>query len=887
MTSSKLNVIFWNSRSIRNKYIELFNYLVLNNVDICLLSETWLKSNIKVTHSTYNCIRIDREDRPGGGVAILIKNNLKYEILPKINADSIENVGIEILNESFEKIKLYSVYFPGGRSNNSNRSKFKSGIKKILSVTGSFIICGDLNARHKDWGCLRANSWGNVLSDLTTVLPFVIQNSSNPTYIPAASNANPSTLDLLLTNIPDKVSQPVAMNNLGSDHLPVKFSISFDCLQTENFVLDLKNTNWKTYKRSLKSKLENIDINIDNIINSTQIDQNVDIFSKYIINSFHDSTPKIKPKYSNHLKLPSNIINLIKIRNKHRRDWIRHRQQSDFSHLNYYSTLINKEIFNFKNKNWNVHLSNLEKHSKPFWNIAKATRKKIPNIPPIHKDGIINTLNIDKANAFASQFLCNHQVSAHMGDSLNNHCVESTVLNLDSLNIELPSIVYIPPDNIKDLIKTLRPRKASGHDEISNDMLKNLPNVAIKFFTFIINSCLKLQYFPSIWKTAKVIPISKPGKDAKNVESYRPISLLSSLSKIFEKVLKDKLWTFINQHNVIPSEQFGFRSFHSTTHQIKRISNHVKQNFSFQKSTALVLLDVEKAFDSVWHNGLIFKLIQHSFPIYLIKLIQSFLSRRLFCVCINNEYSDLFEIPAGVPQGSVLGPLLYIIFCADIPKYGLCEYAYYADDTGIYVSDVLGEDVVCELQKGIDSLCRYFFKWKIKINSTKTQSIFFTRKRSPVFLPSTKLKVNGHEVSWSDNVKYLGIYLDKKLTFKHHTDQIKSKFNLAIKLMYPLINRKSDLSLENKIIIVKTIFQAIILYACPVWEDCANVHIKKLQICQNKLLKMCLKLPWHYSTNKLHDEAKVKLIKEQTIKITDRFKLLCGMSDNPNIYELY
>lgn len=147
--------------------------------------------------------------------------------------------------------------------------------------------------------------------------------------------------------------------------------------------------------------------------------------------------------------------------------------------------------------------------------------------------------------------------------------------------------------------------------------------------------------------------------------------------------------------------------------------------------------------------------------------------------------------------------------------------------------------------------------------------------------------MNGHQISWANNVKYLGVIFDPKLTFQCHIQNIIKKINIAIKLMYPIINRNSQLSLENKIIIVKVIFQPIILYACPAWESSVKTHIKKLQISQNKILKMCLKLPWFYSTKKLHEESKVDLIAHKINKYTNKFKINCSISNNNYILNLY
>lgn len=384
-----------------------------------------------------------------------------------------------------------------------------------------------------------------------------------------------------------------------------------------------------------------------------------------------------------------------------------------------------------------------------------------------------------------------------------------------------------------------------------------------------------------------MVPILKPSKPSNSVHSYRPISLLSSLSKILEKVLKTRISKFIDQHGIVPPNQFGFRPFHSTTHQIKRLYNHINTGFKNGNSTILLTLDIEKAFDSVWYNGLLYKMIQFNFPLYLIRTVESFLKERFFCVCLNDKYSDLLEIPAGVPQGSVLGPILYILYCSDMPDLNGCNYATYADDTCLFFSHEFGQNIVTELQCALDNLVHYFQKWKIKINEEKTQAVFFTRKRKSCFYPTNQLKINGTCIPWSDNVKYLGVYMDRKLIFDLHIKRQIEKFHIARNMLYPLIKRGSYLSYENKIILAKVVFQSLFLYACPVWGVCAASHIKKLQICQNKLLKMMLNLPWYFSTRILHSNNNIKLIRDRIDTVTERFKFFSFMSENPLISNLY
>lgn len=184
------------------------------------------------------------------------------------------------------------------------------------------------------------------------------------------------------------------------------------------------------------------------------------------------------------------------------------------------------------------------------------------------------------------------------------------------------------------------------------------------------------------------------------------------------------------------------------------------------------------------------------------------------------------------------------------------------------------------MQEAIVLIEKYFHKWKIKVNGTKTIATWFTRRRNSCYLPDKKLKICANEIEWSDNCKYLGIFLDKKLTFKTHISNTINKINLTIKILYPFIHKNSSLSKQNKLIIFKTIFQPILLYGAPVWFDCAHSHIQKLQVSQNKVLKMMLGLPWHYSTKRLHDKANAYTVKNLVNKQQEKFFLNCSFSDN-------
>lgn len=311
MVVSQLSIVFWNCRSVRNKYVELFDLLCTSDIDICLLSETWLKSTNKLFHPNYSCVRNDRVTSSGGGVAILVKKTIGFNEIPNLNTKTIENVGIEINCNDNKIIKLYSVYFPGGSPSHDLRKEFKNDLRILFNTKEKIIYCGDFNSKHRDWGCLRANTWGNILKEFTTFYPITIAHTDNPTYVPPSSRSSPSNIDLVLSNVPTLISHPIVVYELSSDHLPVKFNLSVNNHHFPNLVWDYANTKWDGFKKCLTNSLKNMSYNLEGLNTTDNINKNIEFLSNQISKAVRDSVPKKIPE-NNFLKLPCFILNLIK-----------------------------------------------------------------------------------------------------------------------------------------------------------------------------------------------------------------------------------------------------------------------------------------------------------------------------------------------------------------------------------------------------------------------------------------------------------------------------------------------------------------------------------------------------------------------------------------------
>lgn len=294
--------------------------------------------------------------------------------------------------------------------------------------------------------------------------------------------------------------------------------------------------------------------------------------------------------------------------------------------------------------------------------------------------------------------------------------------------------------------------------------------------------------------------------------------------------------------------------------QVARIAHAVTLNYNKSNVTSLVLLDIEKAFDTVWIDGIIYKLIKYKFPHSLVKLLQNYLVGRKFTIKVNNSYSETRFPKAGVPQGSVLGPVIFSYFMNDIPKFRQTNLAIYADDTAIYSHSFNAQVATKQTQIHVNLVSEFAKNWKIKINNNKTEHIIFSRKftNTKVYEP---LRVERMRIQQAQNsVKYLGVCLDKRMSFMGNTKNLTNKAHKTIRVLYPLLNRNSKLSISTKRLLDTAIIRPSITYASPVWCSMSKTSMTKIQRLQNKCLRLVLNKEWYTTINELHELAGIERI---------------------------
>jgi hypothetical protein len=379
--------------------------------------------------------------------------------------------------------------------------------------------------------------------------------------------------------------------------------------------------------------------------------------------------------------------------------------------------------------------------------------------------------------------------------------------------------------------------------------------VWISSIVHIYNAVARCNYWPAEFKAAQIIMVLKPEKDPTDVASYRPISLISAMSKLLEKLISRQIAVDTDPNTWIPHHQFGFRQGHSTLQQCHRITHTVNTALEHKQYCTAAFLDVSQAFDKVWHPGLLYKL-KKCLPISYFPLFQSYLQDRTYVTKVNSATSSVHPIRSGVPQGSILGPLLYTIYTSDLPTSTHTVLSTFADDTAIVAVHRCPNTGSLHLQDHLNKIGDWLRKWRIKVNQGKSVHVTFTTRTGH----GPPIHINQQPIPQGTSVKYLGMHLDNKLTWREHIIHKRKQLDLKTRKILWLLGRTSPLSLENKLLIYKTTLKPVWTYGIELW-GCANkTNVAIIQRYQSKVLRIITHAPWYVSNQTLHTDLRMPYV---------------------------
>ena len=474
---------------------------------------------------------------------------------------------------------------------------------------------------------------------------------------------------------------------------------------------------------------------------------------------------------------------------------------------------------------------------KSYWRLVKRLSKQSGRssiVPPLINNNNNNDNNI--------AIICtDDQDKACL---LNNYfCSISTI---DDRGIEVPDFnmrthskfdnLSVSETEIADILGILKLGKASGPDGISHQMLKMTKDEICKPLSILFNMSLQYHQFPAIWKKAMVLPLFKKG-DRHEVSNYRPVSLISCVGKVFERVVFKHMYNFMFDNELFYKFQSGFLPNHSTVYQLIEIYDNICQSLEQKKHTCLVFCDISKAFDRVWHRGLVKKLKCYGFQGSFLCWLNDYLTDRMQQVIVNTHKSSLNRINAGVPQGSVLGPLLFLIYINDIADNLESLTRLFADDTSITHSSLDIGQLETNVNTDLSKLNDWSEKWLTTFNPSKTELLFISNTLSADTLT---INFKGTVLQPVTSHRHLGVSISSDGKWTQHIENI---YESCMKKVAPLRKYKHLLNKEIIIRIFKCFILPVLEYACEVWDGCTEQNKDRLESIQLEAARIACGLP--------------------------------------------
>ena len=484
-----------------------------------------------------------------------------------------------------------------------------------------------------------------------------------------------------------------------------------------------------------------------------------------------------------------------------------------------------KDITNAKKNYFNRIFNAYKNDMKKTWRTINETlsRDKISSeLPSIFYHNDLELTNpTEIANAFNMHFAnIGKNLAAEIERNITNDSDFTQYLTAPSLT--KCKFCCVTQAEIVQAINKLENKNSFGHDGISNKLLKFIKDEIISSLTLIVNQMITTGIFPDSFKKSKIIPLFKKGEPSLLV-NYRPISLLPTISKIFERIIHNQMYDYFNDNNLLAEQQYGFRKLHSIEFAAVKLADYISKQMESGKIPCSLYIDLSKAFDTLCYDILLHKLRYYGFSGTELKLLDCYLRNREQYVKYNNYQSELIDISTGVPQGSILGPLLFSICINDlITVSDKLNFIMYADDTTIYfnLEDFDPTCIEADITNELEKVNIWLKLNKLSLNTQKTKLMVFHRKQKNV--REINLSIDHNQIEQIPVFNFLGIIFDENLSWKNHTKMIANKISRVTGILYRL---KSVFPKEVLVTLYKTLIASYIHYGLLVWGmDCNRIE---------------------------------------------------------------
>lgn len=826
--------------------------VIAHNPEIIVITETWLNSDIgdyEITPSGYCILRNDRDTR-GGGVAIIFKDSLELLRLPDIIG--IECVVVKVILK--ECALIIGGFYRPPSSDISFYERLNNFLLPYRNHSSNLMLVGDFNVPHVAWDNDFPYALSNEAEHILDLVLFhdLTQLVHAPTRVQGTKQ---SVLDLFLVNHRVLQRNPTIRILEGiSDHKIVCLDMQLSCIH--------KVTKRETFvpvfaRASDVDVLDVLDSSFAHFVSLYESDKHSvnhlwNFFKNLVTKCIDEFVPRKRKIIRNTNPWITKEIVRLGRRLKKVKQKLKRRNEASTSNLVCALRLQLKNcIADAKAHYQNVQLKKFISSSPAkFWRYLSPNKKSAPTLV---LDGNAVT-NSSETARILNEYFC----SVFTDD--NGTEPEFLLFG------DLPPIdnIEIDEEGVFSLLLKLDDKKSSGIDNIPNAFLVRYAEWCSKYLNLIFRKSLSRAELPHDWRYAKITPI--PKKANQYIPSaYRPISLLCACVKVLEHIIFKHLSAFIESNNIIDSRQHGFRRGLSTVTQLLEMVHDLASGLDKQSQIDILFLDFEKAFDRVSHRKLLIKFKAILKNDSLLAWIEAYLSCRYQCVTVGGTNSPSAPVQSGIPQGSVLGPLFFLVFINDIVRDIPVKIRLFADDCVLYqeVNDPSDQLLLNDSLSKIQDWCT---KWQMNINPKKTVAMTITLKKDPL---KFRYNLGNHSLSFVSQYTYLGLVITSDLRWNDHIAYIEKK---ALRKLGYLRRTLAKATRETKLLAYKTYVIPLLEYASPVWDPHTQANIDKLESIQRKSVRFVFNAYRHdTSPSALLESAKLKTL--QWRRYHERMKL--------------
>ena len=814
MALSSLRILSANIRGFRTNIGELTHAAINNKADIVVAVETFLNDTCVTTCDRIpgytHWVRRDRLTGQGGGIALCHRESLQLQLLPVTAPEEMEVLFFRLLLADRTSVLLCPLYRPQWQ-HSAPLSFLTDQLDTIMAAhtCQNVMIVGDLNQ----------HLVSRAFTELTTVHGLT-------NHVTFATHERGASLDPVLTDLPTDSVQCCQLDKVGSsDHFAVLCKVGLNPAWEEERQRTIwlwDKANWRGLRAELASTnwdatlTEDVNYNVASLTSLILSAQ-----ARHVPHRTYRVEPRDQPWFGYRCRQAAD--------NKYRA-WTRLKRRPTRQHKAQHRAACRAmtRVAAWARRKWEINLrsklASNQTDPKQWWSLVKQRQGTVTQerIPPLKTAaGNLVVANQDKAELLAT----------HFSSKMTTEEPNRQPPHLPRLCDQMLDLLTVNEDAVARHLRGVSTRKAPGPDNISPFLLKHCAEELTLPLTRIFQQCLHTSTWPTAWKEARVTPVYKK-KDKGDPANYRPISLLSAVSKILERIIAEQLTCHLEEHHLISPRQHGFRKGRSASDLLLLLTKAWHDALDAGRPSLVIALDIAGAFDKVWHKGLLAKLQQLGVTGQLLDLFSSYLQGRSLKVVVSGCTSAAHPVEASVPQGSILGPILWNVYFNDLLQ-SLSLVSAYADDATLSHSYDRQEavNVIDAANRHLGDIMAWGKRWQVKFAAEKTQALVISRSQEDARLMEGKLKFGEDTLAIKDSVNILGVEIDSKLSFHRHLESVARKASLRVTLLRRM---RHLLDAKGLMTLYKAQVRPIMEYSPLAWLSSAQLHLSLLDKVQRR-----------------------------------------------------